>query len=517
MAENTGYDRVPDARLRKKHRPASTRVFFSLFGLLLFGGLAAAVAGFYGYQEFLLPGPLAENKVFTIEKGLGVPDIAVALQENGIISDARVFSAVTYLKRARGGGALKAGEYEFAEGATMRDVIALIESGKSISYKVSVPEGFTSFAALARITENDVLSGEITEPPVEGAILPDTYVFKRGLTRQKMIDDMEDAQAKLLEELWAKRNPAIPLKSKEEAVVLASIVEKETAKPDERGVIASVFYNRLKQGMRLQSDPTIIYGITMGQGKLERALTKADITTPTPYNTYTIDGLPPGPIANPGRAALEAVLNPPDTKYLFFVADGSGGHAFAETLDEHNNNVANWRKIDAAAPASAMEELAAPAVTALANTLPEIETPAEPPPVATTGEVQEPAAGSETAAATPEAGAQVPAAEATATDGLPALPEAAAEPAPGTGETAEAATSADTPVETAATEPPKLVPKPRPKPQDLLSAAAEIAPRTATGRAQARFGHFCRQAADSNSQEQAEILTAAWLGAIRLL
>lgn len=465
MAENTGYDRVPDARLRKKHWPASTRVFFSLFGLLFFGGLAASAAGFYGYQEFLLPGPLTANKVFTVDKGLGVPDIAVALEENGIISDARVFSAITYLKRVRGAGALKAGEYEFEDGAPMRDVMALIESGKTISYKVSVPEGFTSFAALARIAENDVLSGDVTEPPVEGAILPDTYVFKRGLTKQKMIDDMEDAQAKLLEELWAKRNPAIPLKTREEAVVLASIVEKETGKPDERGVIASVFFNRLKQGMRLQSDPTIIYGITMGKGKLERALTKADIATPTPYNTYTIDGLPPGPIANPGRAALEAVLNPPDSKYLFFVADGTGGHAFAETLDEHNKNVANWRKIDAAAPASAMEEQTAAVEAAPANTLPEIEIPVEPPPAVTTGEA--------TAAEVPPAGA-------TATDGLPAAAEntteqAAVEPAPSAEQTAEAAPAVEQPVVAAAEEPAKLVPTPRPKPADLLTAAAEVA------------------------------------------
>ena len=471
MAENTGYDRVPDARLRKKHRPASTRVFFSLFGLLFFGGLAAAAVGFYGYQEFVLPGPLPDKKVFTVDKGLGVPEIAVALEENGIISDARVFSAVTYLKKAKGAGALKAGEYEFEVAASMRDVMALIESGKSISYKVSVPEGFTSFAALARITENEVLSGDVTEPPAEGAILPDTYVFKRGLTRQKMIDDMEDAQAKLLEELWTKRNPAIPLKTREEAVVLASIVEKETGKPDERGVIASVFFNRMKQGMRLQSDPTIIYGITMGQGKLERALTKADITTPTPYNTYTIDGLPPGPIANPGRAALEAVLNPPDTKYIFFVADGSGGHAFAETLDEHNKNVAEWRKIDAAAPASAMEEQAAPPATALANTLPEIETPVEPPPAVTTGEA---------AAVTVESTNEAPPAEGTATDPLPAPAEnatqqAAVEPAPGVEQTTETAPADEQPAPAATEEPAKLVAKPRPKPADLLTAAAELA------------------------------------------
>jgi UPF0755 protein len=466
LAGNQGYDRVPDARLPKKHWPAATRVFFSLFGLVFFGGLLAGAAGFYGYQEYNLPGPLAADKVFTIEKGQGIPEIAVALEENGIISDARVFSAVSYLKKLRGGAAaLKAGEYQFEGSSSMREVMALIESGKSISYKVSIPEGFTIFAALARVTENDVLTGEITEPPVEGAILPDTYVFKRGLTRQKMIDDMEAAQAKLLDEMWAARNPAIPLQSKEEAVVLASIVEKETGKAEERGVIASVFYNRLKLGMRLQSDPTIIYGITGGQGKLDRALTKTDITTPTPYNTYTIDGLPPGPIANPGKAALEAVLNPPDTKYLYFVADGTGGHAFAETLDEHNKNVADWRKIDAAAPASAMEDQPAPVQQA--NVLPDIAEP------------EAPAAATDDSAATGDTAAPVvetPAAqtEDTATAAPDGTTGEQAAVDPGTaGEPAADVKPADEPVvEAKPADPPKLIPTPRPKPAGLVTAAA---------------------------------------------
>jgi UPF0755 protein len=186
--------------------------------------------------------------------------------------------------------------------------------------------------------------------PVEGAILPETYVFRRGLTRQKMLDDMQAAQAKMLDELWGKRSVGDTVKTKEQAVILASIVEKETAIPEERPLIASVFHNRLKQGMRLQSDPTIIYGLVGGKGKLDRGLTKDDVASDTAYNTYRIDGLPPGPIANPGRASLEAVLNPPDTGYLYFVADGSGGHAFAKTLEEHNANVAKWRAIESTLP-----------------------------------------------------------------------------------------------------------------------------------------------------------------------
>ena len=200
--------------------------------------------------------------------------------------------------------------------------------------------------AVARVTENEVLTGDVTAMPVEGAIMPETYVFHRGLTRQKMLNDMQAAQAKMLDEAWKARAVSSVLKTKEEAVTLASIVEKETAIPEERPVIASVFLNRLKQGVRLQSDPTTIYGLVGGKGKLDRGLTKDDLASDTAYNTYKIDGLPPGPIANPGRASLEAVLNPPDTGYLYFVADGSGGHAFAKTLDEHNANVAKWRAIE---------------------------------------------------------------------------------------------------------------------------------------------------------------------------
>ena len=208
--------------------------------------------------------------------------------------------------------------------------------------------------------------------------MPDTYVFKRGMTRQQLIADMQAAQQKLLDEVWQKRRDSIFLKTKEEALVLASIVEKETGTPEERPLVASVFMNRLKDNMRLQSDPTIIYGIAGGKGKLDRPLSKADITTPTPYNTYTIKGLPPGPIANPGRAALEAVVAPPDTGYLYFVADGSGGHAFASTLEEHNRNVAKWRalagnQVSASAEAEPPVE---PAPETVATELPPIEEPA---------------------------------------------------------------------------------------------------------------------------------------------
>jgi UPF0755 protein len=236
---------------------------------------------------------------------------------------------------------------------------------------------------MARIGDNKALAGQITAAPPEGALLPDTYVFKRGMTRRQLIDDMQAAQTKLLDEVWAARKSGLFIRSKEEAVILASIVEKETGIASERPLIASVFLNRLAKGMRLQSDPTIIYGIVGGKGRLDRPLTKADITKPTPYNTYTFKGLPPGPIANPGRAALEAVLNPPETGYFYFVADGTGGHAFAKTLEEHNRNVAKWRDIAGnAANAAAAETAEAAESTPLdtpakssPNPLPDIDSP----------------------------------------------------------------------------------------------------------------------------------------------
>lgn len=325
-----------------------TFLTFALAGVLVAGGV------FYAYQQFTIPGPLAEKRVFIVEQGLGTPDIGLALETNGIINNGRIFTGMAYATGAR--GRLKAGEYEFAAQSSMQEVMELIASGKSITYKLSVPEGFTSEMAVARVNANEVLTGPPAAVPAEGTIMPDTFVFRRGMTRQKLVEDMQAAQTKLLDELWAKRVAVPEIATKEQAVVLASIVEKETGIAAERPVIASVFINRLKKGMRLQSDPTIIYGIAGGKGRLDRSLTRADIEAETPYNTYRIKGLPPGPIANPGRAALEAVLNPQTTEYLYFVADGSGGHAFASTLEEHNRNVKTWREIAGNAAAAVAAE-----------------------------------------------------------------------------------------------------------------------------------------------------------------
>jgi UPF0755 protein len=234
-----------------------------------------------------------------------------------------------------------------------------------VLHQVTIPEGLTSEQAVARLLENDVLSGSVREIPKEGSLLPETYRFPRGFTREQMLQRMTADQRRAVADIWAKRALNLPLRTPEELVVLASIVEKETGKASERARVAAVFVNRLSRRMKLQSDPTIIYGLVGGKGSLGRPILRSDIDRPTAYNTYVIDGLPPGPIANPGRAALEATANPLQTKELYFVADGTGGHVFAETLEEHNRNVARWREIERqqngqAAPAPGAP---APAVT----------------------------------------------------------------------------------------------------------------------------------------------------------
>jgi UPF0755 protein len=379
------YDDEPPSRvsepvLPKVRRSAFTRVFGSFFVLLfIVGGLLAAL-GSWAWLTFTAPGPLKTKTVFEIPKNLDRTQIAATLQDKGIIADARVFSAAAAVNAMRG-GRLKPGEYEFSASTSMDEVLGMITAGRYLTYKVTVPEGWTSQMVVARLTEQKELEGDIKTVPPEGSILPDTYVFRRGLARQKMLEDMQAAQTKLLDTLWQARPSTTKLASPQELVTLASIVEKETGVAEERARVASVFLNRLNEKMRLQSDPTTIYGIVGGKGKLDRPLTRSDLEASTPYNTYTNNGLPPGPIANPGRAALEAVLNPEDTKYLYFVANGTGGHAFAATLDEHNANVKKWRTqqglADEAVPAAATPVVAPPDPNTVVNpALPEV--PAQP-------------------------------------------------------------------------------------------------------------------------------------------
>jgi UPF0755 protein len=342
VSNDNQYERVPDAVVPRYRGAALTRVLGSLVGWSMFFAIAMGALAFWAWGTFTSEGPLKAAKVVTFADGLSRTDIAQMLEDQGVISDSRVMSAASLINGFRG-GTLKPGEYEFPPGASMAAVLNVMSAGKVLTYKLTIPEGWTSQMALARINENDVLAGPSITAVPEGALVADTQVFQRGMTRAKMLENMQDAQVKLVDELWAKRPDDSPLKTKEELVTLASIVEKETGKADERARVAAVFLNRLKQGMKLQSDPTIIYGLVGGAGKLERALTRSDIAGQTPYNTYQIPGLPPGPIAIPGRASLEAVMAPAQTQDLFFVADGTGGHAFAATLDEHNANVKKWR------------------------------------------------------------------------------------------------------------------------------------------------------------------------------
>jgi len=342
-------ERVPEPPRRSKKARSQLVIFLNFVMTMVVVICVAAVAGFYymisAFQE---PGPLEANTHFMVRPGAGLAEIATNLERNGIVSDARIFRYVTatYLRR---GETLKAGEYEIKAHASMKDIMDVLESGRSILYSVVLPEGLTVRQMMLRLAEDPVLEGELpAELPPEGSLRPDTYKFSRGSKRADIIQQMRVAQEKMIDQIWEKRDLDLPIKTKEEFVVLASIVEKETGKEDERAHVASVFINRLQKGMRLQSDPTIVYGLFGGEGKpSDRPIFKSDLAKPTPYNTYQIKGLPPTPISNPGRAALEAVANPWRTNDLYFVADGTGGHVFAATLEEHNANVRRWRKVEA--------------------------------------------------------------------------------------------------------------------------------------------------------------------------
>lgn len=303
------------------------------------------LGGIFYYIKLLFdsPGPLDHSTVVVIPKGEGVNGIAARLEKHNAIVDRRLFVAsVLYFKAQK---KLKAGEYEIRKNASMRQVLDTITQGRSILHRISIPEGLTSQQVMARMEGHEMLSGRLLQVPPEGSLLPDTYKFTRGLSRPELIERMQAEQKSFIDGLWESRAPNLPFTTKEEAIILASIVEKETGRPDERRHVAGVFINRLRKKMRLQSDPTIIYGLVGGKGTLGRPILRSELEKKTDYNTYFIDGLPPGPIANPGRAAIEAVLNPEETEDLFFVADGTGGHVFAATLQDHQKNVANWRKI----------------------------------------------------------------------------------------------------------------------------------------------------------------------------
>jgi UPF0755 protein len=343
----------PPIKIRSRKSRSQVIVFLNfLMTIAMLAALGAGALVYLGKQEFDRRGPTAETRNYEVKRGAGIGDVAAQLENQGLISNqgpisgARVFrmAAKAYGMDTK----LKAGEYQINPGASMRDVLATITSGKSVLYSLTIPEGLTVEQIWSRIAASEALTGEMPKKiPPEGALFADTQRFAKGTTREEMVAKLMGDQKKLVEEIWARRAPNLPIENVEDFVTLASIVEKETGQNDERSRVAAVFVNRLNKGMRLQSDPTILYGLFGGKGRpADRAILKSDIDNPTPYNTYTIDGLPPTPISNPGRAALEAVANPSKTNDLYFVADGTGGHAFAATLDEHNENVARWRALE---------------------------------------------------------------------------------------------------------------------------------------------------------------------------
>ncbi|HET6970289.1 MAG TPA: endolytic transglycosylase MltG [Phenylobacterium sp.] len=313
-------------------------------GALIALGLAILLA-LAAVWTFEGPGPKAragDTTTVILPRGAGVRQIGDSLHGAGVITSSTVFALAARLSGAA--SHLKAGEYAIRSGETMAQILDDIREGRVVRHLVSIPEGFTSGMALDAVNAADVLTGTAQEPP-EGSILPDTYEVQRGEDRAAVIARMQAARDKLLAQLWAARQPGLPLKSPEEAVTLASIVEKETGVPQERPRVAAIFINRLRAGIALQSDPTIIYGLTKGR-PLGRGIRASELAAASPYNSYKVAGLPPTPIANPGKAALAAVLNPPKTDELYFVANGTGGHAFASTLEEHAKNVARWREIE---------------------------------------------------------------------------------------------------------------------------------------------------------------------------
>jgi UPF0755 protein len=378
----------------------------TLFIVLL---VAAAALVAWGRNEYVKPGPLAQAICLQVERGASLAAVSRQLAERGAITDPRIFRiGADYSGRADD---LKFGSYLIEAGASMEEVLAAVTAGgqstcgqevnfrigvasadvilreldpatnrfvevakfdpaaealpaeylaareeADLRYRVTLAEGVTSWQVVEALKRADFLDGSVAAVPAEGTLAPDSYDVEKGSTREALIGRMVAGQVAVMAELWPLRAEGLPYDTPEEAMIMASIVEKETGIPDERPHVASVFVNRLQQGMKLQTDPTVIYGITKGEGVLGRGLRQSELRRETPYNTYVIDGLPPTPIANPGRLSIEAALNPLKTDDLFFVADGTGGHAFAATLEEHNRNVEKWRAIEAEREAAGEEE-----------------------------------------------------------------------------------------------------------------------------------------------------------------
>jgi len=358
-APKTGAPRKANPR-RRETAPVGRRIAATGAGLLTMLGLAAMVMVLAAVWIYQGPGPAARSGDVTtvvLRRGASLPEIASSLEQAGVIRSSSLF--LTAAQTTGAARKLKAGEYEFASKASLSQVLAKIRDGKIVRHQVTIAEGLTSDMVVDILMRAPELTGTVATPP-EGSILPETYQVQRGEDRSAVLQRMMDDRDALLDKLWAARQPGLPFETKDQAVTMASIVEKETGLARERPHVAAVFINRLRQGIRLGSDPTIIYGLTRGR-PLGRGILQSELQRETPYNTYLITGLPPTPIANPGKAALEAVLNPMKSDDLYFVADGTGGHVFASTYEEHERNVAKWRQIErskAAGPVTSKTPLA---------------------------------------------------------------------------------------------------------------------------------------------------------------
>ncbi len=315
-----------------------------LYYFIIIATISGIASAFFSVSYLKNPGPLHEDKNVIIKSGSSVIKISKQLAEEQVVEYPQLFAIL--VKFVESGKSLKAGEYAFPPGITPMEVVKKIQNGDVLVRQITIPEGLLTIEIITNIINNPYLKGEVPDNIKDGDLLPQTYDFLYGDAKAKIIKRMQDAMNKTIDELWEKRAPDLILKTKQEALVLASIIEKETGVKDERKRVAAVFINRLKKNMRLQTDPSVIYAITNGKYVLDRPLSHKDLEIDSNYNTYKYSGLPPAPITNPGRASIEAALNPLNTDELYFVADGSGGHAFATTLEQHNANVRNWRKFE---------------------------------------------------------------------------------------------------------------------------------------------------------------------------
>ena len=316
-----------------------TKVKPAILPLALIGMVSLAVV----LGLMFMSGPHSEDKRVIFKRGSSLRSVAAVLDEAGALRSPLLFRGFVRLQGKA--GSLQAGEFDIPAGINMPTLLDILVHGDVVLHPITIAEGLTSQQIIEQLRDEEVLSGSVAVPP-EGTLLPETYKVPRGMTRAALVKKMQDAQSRVIDGLWPQRQKDLPVKNKNEVLILASIVERVTGVAEERPLVAAAFTNRLKQGMRLQSDPTIIYGLVGGKGKLGRPIRRSEIRRTTPYNTYRINGLPPTPIANPGRASIAAVLNPADSKAIYFVADGTGGHVFAETLAAHNKNVRRWREIE---------------------------------------------------------------------------------------------------------------------------------------------------------------------------